>query len=166
MRLYENQPSDTVARARNLRRNATEAEKRLLRALRESFPALKWRFQAPIGPYYADFLCFAARLVIEVDGGQHSETEGHDARRTRSIEDQGYTVLRFWNNDVLGNTDGVIASIANSLSQREREGAAQRRKGEGDLTQPKKKGEPAAANSPSPSHASHGPLPLPMAEGK
>ena len=164
MRLYENQPSGTVARARSLRRNATEAEKRLLRALRESFPALKWRFQAPVGPYYADFLCFGARLVIEIDGGQHSEAEGYDARRTRFIEDQGYAVLRFWNNDVLGNTEGVIDSISNSLSQREREGAAQRRKGEGD--QAKKKGGPASANSPSPSHASHGPLPLPMGEGK
>ena len=165
MRLYENQPGGTVARARSLRRNATEAEKRLLRALRESFPALKWRFQAPVGPYYADFLCFGARLVIEVDGGQHSEAEGYDARRTRFIEDEGYTVLRFWNNDVLGNTDGVITSIANSLSHREREGAAQRRKGEGDLTQSTEKGELASANSPSPGLATLG-HPLPKGEGQ
>jgi very-short-patch-repair endonuclease len=154
MRLYDNQPSGTVARARSLRRNATEAEKRLLSVLKETFPAMKWRFQVPVGPYYADFLCFAAKLVIEVDGGQHGEAEGHDARRTRFIESKGYRVLRFWNNDVLGNTDGVIASIANSLSRREREGARSAQpsgKGEGDHTT--EKGEPALANSPSPFRA-------------
>lgn len=151
MRLYENQPGGTVARARQLRSNATDAEKRFLRALKEAFPQTKWRFQVPIGPYYADFLCFAARLVIELDGGQHSEAAGYDERRTRFIEDQGYRVLRFWNNDVLGNTDGVIASIVNSLSLWGREGAAQRRKGEGDPAT--EKGEPAAASSPSPFRA-------------
>jgi very-short-patch-repair endonuclease len=147
MRLYRDQPSGTVTRARDLRRNATEAEKRLRRALREAFPQLKWRFQVPIGPYYADFLSFGAKLVIEVDGGQHSEAEGHDAARTHFIEDEGYRVLRFWNNDVLANTDGVIAQI--SLSLREREGAqAKLGKNEGD--RPKKKGAPTAAVAPSP----------------
>ncbi|HWK36347.1 endonuclease domain-containing protein [Sphingomonas sp.] len=129
MRLYTNQPAGTVTQLRHLRRNATEAEKRLRRALKEAFPAFKWRFQAPIGPYRVDFLCFGARLVIEVDGGQHDAVE--DAARTRFIESEGYRVLRFWNNDVLENIDGVIATIANSLSHREREGAPQARKGEG-----------------------------------
>ncbi len=103
----------------------------MLRALRAAFPDRKWRFQAPVGPYRVDFLCFAERLVIEVDGGQHAEAVEYDARRTRLIESEGYRVLRFWNNDVLENADGVIAAIANSLSQREREGGAKRRKGEG-----------------------------------
>jgi very-short-patch-repair endonuclease len=141
-----------VNRLRALRRNATEAEKRLERALKEAFPGIKWRFQAPIGPYAADFLCFAQKVVIEVDGGQHAEAEEYDARRTRFMESEGYRVLRFWNNDVLANTDGVIEAIKNSLSHREHrvnsaphclghaggmagpmlEGGAKRRKGEGD----------------------------------
>ena len=104
------------------------------------------------GDIGADFLCFALKVVIEVDGGQHDEASEYDARRTRFIESEGYRVLRFWNNDVLGNTDGVIQAIANSLSLREHrvnsaphclghaggmagpklEGGAKRRKGEGD----------------------------------
>jgi very-short-patch-repair endonuclease len=135
MRLYENQPSGTVARLRALRRDATEAEKRLLRALKEAFPHLKWRFQAPFGAYAADILCFSARLVIEVDGGQHAETEAYDAARTRMIEREGFRVLRFWNHDVLENTDGVIEAIQTSLSPWEREGARSAQpsgKGEGD----------------------------------
>ena len=152
MRLYDNQPSGTVDRARTLRRTATDAETRLLRAVKESFPDLKWRRQVPIGPYYADILCFAAKLVIEVDGGQHDEAAAYDARRMRFIENEGYTVLRFWNTDVLANAEGVIESI--SLSLREREGAhAKHGKGEGDRLQAKEKGEPASTNSPSPFRA-------------
>ena len=131
MRLYQDQPSGTVPQLRELRRNATDAEKQLLRALRTAFPERKWRFQAPVGPFRVDLLCFAERLVIEVDGGQHAEAAEYDARRTRFVESEGYRVLRFWNNDVLENIDGVIALVANSLSQREREGGAKRRKGEG-----------------------------------
>ncbi|MDQ2763112.1 MAG: DUF559 domain-containing protein [Pseudomonadota bacterium] len=154
MRLYENQPSGTVFRARILRRNATEAETRVLRALKDSFPTMKWRRQVPIGPYYADILCFAGKLVIEVDGGQHDEAGSYDARRTRFIEDEGYTVLRVWNNDVLGNADGVIEAIRNSLSHREREGArAAQPSGKGEGDRAKEKGEPASANSPSPFRA-------------
>lgn len=130
MRTYRNQPAGTVARARTLRKDATEAEKRMWRALRETFPALKWRRQVPIGPYFTDFFSFAAKLVIEVDGGQHADAASHDARRTEYLEQQGLTVLRFWNNDVLANTNGVMETI--SLSLREKEAAAQRRKGEGD----------------------------------
>ena len=162
MRLYENQPSGTIAKLRALRRHATEAEKRLLRALKESFPHLKWRFQAPFGPYATDFLCFSAKLVIEVDGGQHAETEAHDAARTRLVEQEGYRVLRFWNNDVLGNTEGVIEAIRNSLSHWEREGAAvRRRKGED-------RNDALGVDTalPSPSQPSAGPLPLPKGEGK
>ena len=121
MRLYKSQPSGTLAALRALRRNPTEAEKVLLRALKEAFPEREWRFQAPIGPFRVDFLCFAEQLVIEVDGDQHSEEA--DATRTRFIEREGYRVLRFRNNDVLGNTEGVIAKISEallSLSRRER----------------------------------------------
>ena len=157
MRLYQNQPSGTVAQLRALRRNPTDAEKKLLRALKEAFPGQKWRFQAPVGPFRVDFLCFAQRLVIEVDGGQHAEAVEYDARRTRLIEDEGYRVLRFWNNDVMENIEGVIAQI--SLSLREREGARSAKpsgKGEGDL---------AKTRSPSPRAAARL-APLPMGEGK
>jgi len=132
MRLYEGRSSGTVARARQLRREASEPERRRLRALREAFPHLKWRHQAPVGPFYADLLCFSERLVIEVDGDTHAGHEEYDATRTRAIDREGLRVIRFTNNDVIQNLEGVIATI--SLSLREREGAPKARKGEGDRT--------------------------------
>ena len=134
MHLYQNQPSGTVDRARELRRNANPAEKRLLRALRETFPALKWRHQAPVGPFYVDILCIGERLAIEVDGASHAEAGNDDAARTRFVEREGYRVLRVWNNDAMGNVEGVIEQV--SLSLREREGARSAKpsgKGEGAL---------------------------------
>ncbi|WP_288458736.1 DUF559 domain-containing protein [uncultured Sphingomonas sp.] len=128
MKLYQNQPAGTVDRARSLRRGAPAPERRLLRALRTSFPHLKWRHQAPIGPFYADMLCFSEKLVIEVDGDTH--TAADDARRDAFLAREGFRTLRFTNAEVTENRDGVLALI--SLSLREREGAAQPRKGEGD----------------------------------
>lgn len=116
MRNYRNQPSGTVARARELRRNATDMEKRLRRAMREAFPEAKFRFQVPYGPYFVDFLSFPGKLIIEVDGGQHAEAVEYDAARTRYLEAQGYTVLRFWNNDIFENLDGVLTIIRQHLS--------------------------------------------------
>ena len=130
MKGYGSAPSGSVDRARRLRRDATDAEKRLWRALREAFPDAKFRRQTPVGPYVADFLSFRHKLIVEVDGGQH--TPETDAIRTRHLEHEGYRVLRFWNNDVLANTEGVIMQI--SLSLREREEAAKPPKGEGDRT--------------------------------
>ena len=129
MRLYDNQPSGTVQHARQLRRDAPEPERRLLRALRDAFPHLKSRHQAPLGPYRADILCFSERLVIEVDGDTHAATTEYDAIRTRSIERQGYRVIRFANTDVMTNLDGVLTQIPFYL--REKEGAAQPRKAGG-----------------------------------
>ena len=83
------------------------------RLLRENFPEQRFRRQVPIRHYVADFASHRARLVIEVDGGQHSE--GTDAERTSAIEAEGYRVLRFWNNEVLENTEGVAASISAAL---------------------------------------------------
>jgi very-short-patch-repair endonuclease len=130
MQNYRSLPSGSVSRARTLRRNRTEAEDRLWYALRERLPDFKWRFQVPFHPYFANFACLKAKLIVEVDGGQHDEGRASDERRTRSLEGRGYRVLRFWNHDVLANIDGVVTQI--SLSLREREGGAQRRKGEGD----------------------------------
>ncbi len=126
MKLYRDQPAGTVDRARSLRRDAPTPERRLLRALRTAFPHLKWRHQAPIGPFYADMLCFSEKLVIEVDGDTHHAAD--DSRRDALLAREGFRTLRFTNTDVMQNLDGVLTSI--SLSLREREGAAQPRKGE------------------------------------
>ena len=116
MRVYDEARTGAVLRARQLRRDSTDAEKRLWRALREKLPAFKWRRQMPIGPYFADVACFAERLVIELDGGQHPEATEYDSARTRFMESHGYRVLRFWNNDVMGNVDGVLEAISLTLS--------------------------------------------------
>jgi very-short-patch-repair endonuclease len=100
--------------ARKLRRNMTDAEKHLLYYLRgRRLEGAKFVSQFPIGPYNADFACREARLAIELDGGQHNEIV--DAPRTEVIEAFGYRVLRFWNNDVLQNTDGVLEAIRQEL---------------------------------------------------
>ena len=112
MRLYEDQPSGTVDRARTLRRDAPAPERRLLRALREAFPHLKWRHQVPVGPYLADILCFSERLGIEVDGDTHASTPGYDSARTATIERAGFRVIRVANRDVTENVAGVLDHIA------------------------------------------------------
>ncbi|MEO6435149.1 MAG: DUF559 domain-containing protein [Tepidisphaeraceae bacterium] len=113
MKTYDLARTGASLRARELRRNSTEAEKRLWNALRQRLPDSKWRRQMPVGPYFADFACFASRLIIELDGGQHSPET--DAARTRFIERQGYRVLRFWNNDVRDNLYVVVETIAAAL---------------------------------------------------
>ena len=70
----------------------------------------------PIGPYFADFACFAERLILELDGGQHAEAKDYDSKRTRFIEAQGYRVIRFWNTDVLTNANGTLERIMQELS--------------------------------------------------
>ena len=116
MRNYRNQPSGTVSRARALRKAASLAEKKLLRALKENFPAAKFRHQTPVGPFYADFFSFSEQLIIEVDGESHGTTKEQDTARTRYIEAQGYRVIRFWNNEISDNLDGVINAVSESLS--------------------------------------------------
>ena len=106
------------AEARDLRFNATDAEVRLWRRLRR-FPVAGTHFrrQVSIGPYVADFACMAARLIIEVDGSQHGDEENlkRDERRTRWFESNGYRVIRFWNNDISRNIDGVLEAIYAAL---------------------------------------------------
>ena len=92
----------------------------MFRALREAFPDAKWRFQVPFGPYHADFCSHGARLVIEVDGATHIGEETADAARTRFLESEGYRVIRFWNNDVMTNVEGVIRTVATHLSCEDR----------------------------------------------
>lgn len=112
MRLYDGQPAGTVDRARALRRAASPVERRLLHGLRETFPHLKWRHQAPVGPFYADILCFSERLVIEIDGDSHAHTEGYDASRTARIEREGFRLVRFTNREVMSNLEGTLVAVA------------------------------------------------------
>ena len=107
---------DAITKARRLRRDMTDAERLLWRALRSALPEHHWRKQVPLGPYIADFCSHSARLIVEVDGGQHNAER--DAARTRFLASEGYCVLRFWNNDVLANAEGVIATIEKALAPR------------------------------------------------
>ena len=108
----------TIKRARALRRNMTDAEKALWMRLRNrQLDGLRFKRQEPIGPYFADFACPAARLVVEVDGGQHSGSV-RDAVRDRRLQELGFAVLRVWNNDVLTNIEGVLETIAAAARRR------------------------------------------------
>src|SRR4051794_34506858 len=112
-----NTGSKRIALARRLRRDSTDAERRLWYRLRaRQIDGAKFVRQEPIGPYVVDFICRERRLIVEVDGGQHA-TDPRDAVRDRMLSDHGYRVLRFWNNDVLSNTEGVLESIAAALSE-------------------------------------------------
>jgi very-short-patch-repair endonuclease len=107
---------DTLAKAQRLRRNLTDAERKLWSALRNrQINGAKFRRQQPIGPFVADFVCHDPRLIVEADGGQHSVAR-EDASRTAFLESKGYRVLRFWNNDILSNLDGIAQVIATALS--------------------------------------------------
>jgi very-short-patch-repair endonuclease len=101
--------------ARKLRRNQTDAERLLWSRLRDRRLAkAKFRRQTPIVDYVADFVCEDAKLIVEVDGSQHSEN-ARDAERTAVLEASGYKLLRFWNNDVITNLDGVLQRIVEML---------------------------------------------------
>jgi very-short-patch-repair endonuclease len=103
-------------RARSLRQRSTDAETKLWNRLRaRAIGGHKFVRQEPIGPYIADFVCRERRLIVEIDGGQHA-TDPKDATRTKWLNDHNYCVLRFWNNDVLHNIDGVLEVIANTLA--------------------------------------------------
>ena len=99
-------------RARALRRNPTEAEKLLWRELRHwQVAGYKFRRQQPIGQYIVDFICFEKQLIIELDGGQHADQTNYDSERDMWLREQGFSVLRFWNNDVLQNIVGIKETI-------------------------------------------------------
>src|SRR5262249_392266 len=106
----------SVLRARELRKKLTDAERRLWSRLRLRQLGVKFRRQAPVGTYVVDFLCLEGRLVVEVDGGQHTGAMGRDQERTAWLEAQGFRVVRIWNNDALQNTDGAVEHILRHLS--------------------------------------------------
>jgi very-short-patch-repair endonuclease len=104
-------------RARELRRNQTDAETKLWYELRDRrLNGFRFRRQFPIGHFIVDFCCQEQRLVIEIDGGQHAEQEKADGYRSRLLQARRYRVLRFWNTDVLLNMDGVLERILEELS--------------------------------------------------
>ena len=108
----------TNPHASTLRANATDAERLLWARLRNrQLSDLKFRRQATIGPYIADFLCTERMLIIEADGGQHREEA--DRSRTAFLEARGYTVIRFWNDDILQNIDGVLTMILDAAQKAE-----------------------------------------------
>ncbi|MBI2934272.1 MAG: endonuclease domain-containing protein [Chloroflexi bacterium] len=105
--------------ARQLRKNQTDAEQLLWSKLRSrQLEHARFRRQQAIGPYIIDFVCFEKSLVIEVDGGQHGEDQGkvEDVARDAFLSAEDYRILRFWNNDVLSNIDGVLEYIMEQLS--------------------------------------------------
>jgi len=100
---------------KKLRVHQTDAENTLWHHLRDRrFHAWKFRRQHIFENYIVDFVCLEQKLIIEVDGGQHAHQEAYDAQRTRYLESCGFTVMRFWNNDVLTNTEGVLEEILNA----------------------------------------------------
>ena len=105
-------PSSAKAHARAMRRTPTEAERKLWYALRDRrMQHVKFRRQAPIGPYVADFLCIEHRLIIEADGGRHAGS-AKDIARDAWLARNGYKILRFWNRDILTDRESVLATIA------------------------------------------------------
>ena len=111
-------PQHTKDFSRKLRGEMTDAESCLWRRLRSrQIYGLKFRRQHPVGKYILDLACIEATLVIEVDGGQHNEMSINDGQRTAWLETQGWKVLRFWNNEILQNIEGVLAEVLNALSK-------------------------------------------------
>jgi len=105
-------------KVRELRKNPTEAEQRLWKNLRlRRLGGFKFRRQQPLGEYIVDFVCFERRLIIEVDGGQHSELEDHDTKRDEWLKRQGFNILRFWNHQVLRDIEAVKEKIFIALQE-------------------------------------------------
>ena len=111
----------TTNRAKQLRKDSTDAERALWRVLRSrQLGGPKFRRQQPLGSFIVDFVCLDARMLVEIDGGQHNEKEGiaNDQRRTQWLEKDGFRVLRFWNHEVLNQLESVTETILNALIAR------------------------------------------------
>jgi len=113
--------SDRIFIARSLRKRPTDAESSLWRHLRgRQIAGVKFRRQAPIGPYIVDFISYNPRVVVELDGGHHKEPthSERDAVRDRWLQTEGFTVLRFWDTDVLANPEAVLSAILAAVERR------------------------------------------------
>ena len=105
---------------RALRNQPTDAEHRLWQYLRRrQLDGCRFRRQHPFGDYILDFACLERKLVVELDGSQHADNVRYDAQRTATLQQAGFFVLRFWNNDVLGNIEGVVDVILAALAEKE-----------------------------------------------
>src|SRR5690349_278304 len=113
-----NRTPETTKRARELRANATPAERKLWSALRGAQMGASFRRQHPIGPFFTDFCCTTLKLVIELDGGQHDAHAARDASRTLYLNERGFEVIRFWNVDVMDAFDGVYRQIEWAVRRR------------------------------------------------
>ena len=103
---------------RELRQNSTDAERRLWNFLRaKRLKGYKFRRQHLIHPFIVDFICLEKRVIIELDGGQHAEKSPYDEKRALFLESKGYTVLRFWNNEVFKETEVVLGEISRTLNK-------------------------------------------------
>jgi very-short-patch-repair endonuclease len=119
MRFQTNETIKSEARPRQLRENATEAERKLWLHLRNrQVLGAKFRRQHPIGNYIADFVSFDAMLIVELDGGQHAERTSYDQVRDAKLVEHGFEVLRVWNNDVFQNIEGVMSAIYTLVENR------------------------------------------------
>ncbi len=108
--------TEPLARARQLRRSSTEAEKLLWSRLRDRrLEGFKFRRQVWVGSFVADFLCREAKLVVEVDGAQHAEQASYDSARSEALANAGFSVIRFWNNEVENDIDAVLEAIRAEL---------------------------------------------------
>ena len=109
---------DIKTKARLLRKNSTDAEQLIWRILRNrQFHNLKFRRQYPIKPYIVDFVCLTNSLIVEIDGGQHADQITYDNRRSVFLKSKGFQVIRFWNNEVLENLEGVYQSLTRALEK-------------------------------------------------
>lgn len=103
---------------RTLRKNMTPAEQRLWKHLRgKQLGGYRFRRQQPLGAYILDFICVESKLVIEIDGGQHATQIPYDETRTQYLQNLGFTVIRFWNNEVLQQTEAVLTAILHKLEE-------------------------------------------------
>jgi len=110
--------SNLTPLSRKLRNNLTDAERKLwFRLRRKQLNGYKFRRQVPIEHYIVDFLCYERRLIIELDGGQHFDNKDKDDLRTKRLEEFGFIVKRYWNNDVINNMDGVLEDIIDALDK-------------------------------------------------
>ena len=108
----------TRTRAIELRKELTPAERKLWSVIRNDQLGVNFRRQHAIGNYIPDFVCIEKKLIIELDGSQHLEQQAYDQERTKQLNSLGYKVIRFWNNDVMKNMDGVIAAIIQALEDK------------------------------------------------
>ena len=106
-----------IARARSLRAESTRAERKLWAILRgRQLGGAKFRRQYPVDSYFADFACVDAKLIVELDGGQHAEQQSYDDARTACLQETGWRVIRFWNFDVIDNVEGVADDILAAIN--------------------------------------------------